>query len=212
MTPAIVGLALAGLVASGAANALAIPTTQTFSKTDPKKTLSARPDAFYNLTMGYQGWSMHSDWGNVKLQKGKIYTITAVANPELGFHPGVALWQRPQGTGLVPNTYVYDHMYSQFANIFAQKVQNDEGKNEGTYKAIFVVNGVDRDGWDAAEDPAIYDQGPVTRLLDGVPGRVQVQFVAPYTGWYQFAVGGIHPDAGLPTTVKYPVDVTIEGF
>jgi hypothetical protein len=230
MIPAMLGLAAAGLMSSGVADAATKINGDvlTFSKDAPKQLLNARPDSFYNLTMGYQGWTHHSAWGNMKLKKGKLYTITLeMANPgvDIGFHPAVAVWYRPQGSGLVPNTYAFDHFYNQWANIIApNQVDEADQKKLGTLKQYFVVNGVDRDGWgDTDED--IYDQTNIQRILDGNgrkgtgevgAGRVQVQFVAKDSGWYQFVVGGMNPDAPLNVQpglgLKYAIKVTVEGF
>lgn len=214
MTPAALGLAIAGLMTSGFANAATKINGDiwTFTKTDTQHVLTARPDSFYNLTMGFLGWTHHSAWGNVKLKKGQVYTITAIADPLSGIHPAIGVWYRPQGSGLVPNTYAYDHFYNQWANIFA-KNQTDEadGKKLGTLKQFFATNGVDRDGWDLT-DPDIYDQSMVTRILDGVVGKVQVQFRAADTGWYQFVIGAMNPDTGVDLTKKYPIQVTVEGL
>ena len=102
LTPAILGLAMAGLMSAGVANAATTikGDVVTFTKDAPQALLNARPDAFYNLTMGYKGWTHHSGWGNVKLKKGSLYTITVeMANPgvDIGFHPGVAVWQQAPG-------------------------------------------------------------------------------------------------------------------
>ena len=223
LTPAILGLAMAGLMSAGVANAATTikGDVVTFTKNDPHALLNARPDSFYNLTMGYKGWTHHSGWGNVKLKKGSLYTITVeMANPgvDIGFHPGVAVWYRPQGSGLVPNTYAYDHFYAQWANIIEKNITDEvDGKKLGTFKQYFVVNGVDRDEWvTEASDQDIYDQGNVVRILDGVSGRVQVQFVAKDSGWYQFVVGGIHPNPPLDVKpgkdLKYAVNVTVGGL
>jgi hypothetical protein len=234
MIPALLGLATVGLLNAGAADAATKINgdIQTFSKQTPEHTLTARPDSFYNLTMGYQGWTHHSAWGNVKLKKGNLYTITAeMTNPnvDLGFHPAIAVWYRPQGAGLVPNIYANDHFYNQWDNIIAYNVTNEaDGAKLGTLKQYFVVNGVDRDGWEAT-DPDVFDQGNIIRILDGngrkgvaetgPAGRVQVQFVAKDSGWYQFVIGGINPNpplndnsAGRPGTIKYAIKVTVQGL
>jgi hypothetical protein len=221
LTPTILGLAVAGLMSAGVADAATTigGDVVTFTKNDPHALLNARPDSFYNLTMGYKGWTHHSAWGNVKLIKGSLYTITVeLANPtvDIGFHPAVAVWYRPQGSGLVPNTYAFDHFYNQWANIIAKNVTDEaDNKKLGTFKQYFVVNGADRDGWDAT-DPDIFDQGNVVRILDGAPGKVQVQFVAKDSGWYQFVVGGMNPNPPLDTKpakdLKYAVNVTVGGL
>jgi len=221
LTPAILGLAVAGLLSAGGANAATAikGDVQTFTATNPSQILNARPDAFYNLTMGYKGWTHHSGWGNVRLKQGVLYRITVeTTNPQLqlGFHPGIAVWFRPQGSGLVPNTYAFDHFYNQWDNIIARNVTDEEdGKRLGTLRQLFLVNGVDRDGWEDT-DQDVYDQGNVVRIMDGVKGRVQVQFVARNSGWHQFVVGGINPNAPLNTQpglgVKYAVRVTVEGL
>jgi hypothetical protein len=82
----------------------------------------------------------------------------------------------------------------------------------GTLKQCFLVNGVDRDGWDAAADEGIFDQTNIYRILDGVPGKVVLKFMAKDSGWHQFVVGGMHPDAGVNMAIKHPVVVTVDGL
>ena len=215
MKSSILGLVAAGMIGAGAADAATSikDNNLPFTAFNPTQTLSVRPDSFYNLTMGYKGWTHHSEWLYMKLKKGNLYTITAIADPTAdGLHPGVACWYRPQGAGLVSVDYAYDHFYNQFTSIIA-KNQVDElnQKKLGTIKMYFEINGYDRDGM-APVLTEEYQQGPVVPILDGTPGRLELSFVAKNSGVYQCVTGGINPDGGLDLSTKYPVSVSVGGL
>jgi hypothetical protein len=209
-------LAMAGLMAVTVADAATSIKANNFpfTKDSASQTLEVRPDAFYNLTMGYKGWSHHSSWLYMTLKKGNLYTVTATADQTAqGLHPGVACWFRPKGAGLVSVDYVQDHFYNQFTSIIAtNQVDEADQKKLGTIKMHFVSNGFDGDGM---EYPLSYEyqQGNVVGVLDGTEGRVELSFVAQNTGVYQCVVGGINPDPGvLDLKTMYPVNVSVGGL
>ena len=213
---AVLGFATAGLLASAMVDAATSIKANNFlfDKMNPALTLEARPDSFYNLTMGYKGWTHHSSWMWMKLKKGNLYTITATADATAsGFHPGVACWYRPQGKGLVSVDYAYAHFYNQFNSIIApNQVDEADQKKLGTMKMYFEANGYDGDGMEYPLGYQ-YQQGNVVGVLDGVEGKVELSFVAKNTGVYQCAVGGINPDAGmLDLSTLYPINVSVTGL
>lgn len=214
--PLVLGLATTGLLASTMVNAATSIKSNNFpfTKMEPSQTLEARPDSFYNLTMGYKGWTHHSSWMWMKLKKGNLYTITATADPTAyGFHPGVACWYRPQGKGLVSVDYAYAHFYNQFTSIIAaNQVDEADQRKLGTMKMYFEVNGYDGDGMEYPLGYQ-YQQGNVVGVLDGTEGKVEISFVAKNTGVYQCAIGGINPDAGtVDISTPYSVNVSVGGL
>ena len=214
--PMALGLAAAGLLATTMADAATSIKTNNFyvDKSTPSNDLQARPDSFYNLTMGYKGWTHHSSWMWMKLKKGNLYTITATAEVGAsGFHPAVACWYRPQGKGLVSVDYAYAHFYNQFTSIIApNQVDEADQKKLGTMKMYFEANGYDGDGMEYPLGYQ-YQQGNVVGVLDGVEGKVELSFVAKNTGVYQCAVGGINPDAGtVDLSTAYTVNTSVTGW
>jgi len=209
------GVAVAGLLSASVVDAATSISGNNFpfSKMNPSQTLEARPDSFYNLTMGYKGWTHHSSWIWMNLKKGNLYTVTATADPTAqGFHPGVACWYRPQGKGLVSVDYAYAHFYNQFTSIIAaNQVDEADQKKLGTMKMYYEVNGYDGDGMEYPLGSQ-YQQGNVVGILDGAVGKVEVSFVAKNTGVYQCAVGGINPSSDLDTSILYPVNVSVGGL
>jgi hypothetical protein len=217
MVPAILGLAISGLLTAGNAQAQheavkVLPLT--FDATTTEGTLKITAESFYNPTMGYEGWAMFSGWVNVKLKKGNLYTVTVIADPSLGIHPGAAIYYRPQGSGLVPNNWVYDHYYQPWGNVIDKNVLYKDEKEKvksGAFKQLALINGFDRDGM-YNPLPEEFDQGLITRILDGTPGKVTIQYLAKDTGWHQIAVGALNPDAGVDLKVKFDVGVAINGL
>ena len=215
MKSSVLGLVAAGMIGAGAADAATSikENNLPFTAFNPTQTLTVRPDSFYNLTMGYKGWTHHSEWLYMKLKKGNLYTVTATADKTAdGLHPGVACWYRPQGQGLVSVDYAYDHFYNQFTSIIAKnQVDEQDQKKLGTIKMYFEINGYDRDGM-APVLGEEYQQGPVVPILDGTPGKVELSFVAKNSGVYQCVVGGINPDGSLVLSTTYPVSVSVGGL
>jgi hypothetical protein len=215
---AILGFAGVGLMSMSANAATTIKgDIKEFTPLAATQNLNVKkPDSWFNLTMGYKGWTHHSSWGYMKLVAGKEVTITVDASANNGFHPGISVWHRPQRKGLVPLTYAYDHFYSQWDNIVEKNVKvgpnepNDPGKDLGTMKMYFITNGFDRDGM-ADPLPMPFDQGPTTRIVDGKVGVVSVKFIPQESGYYQFVIGGINPDVGAACpNMTCPVSVSVK--
>jgi hypothetical protein len=175
--------------------------------------MSVNADSWYNLDMGFLGWTHTSRWGFVKLQKGKPVTIQ-VTTTTPGLHPALSVWHRvdKKTTGEAAQ-YMNDHFYSQFKDIYESNATDTEVPNVtkklGKFQMNFVVSGFDRDGMEDVL-PASYDQSPIIRLQDGVEGEVSVTFLPKESGVYQFVVGAINPGPGLSTDMmQYPVTTTV---
>ncbi len=187
--------------------------SQVFSEDNPTLPMNVNADSWYNLTMGFLGWTHTSKWGFVKLQKGKPVTIQ-VTTTTSGLHPALSVWYRvdKKTTGETA-WYMSDHFYSQFKDIYesdAKDTDTPDGKKLGKFQMNFVANGFDRDGMGDVL-PASYDQSPLIRLQDGVVGKVSVTFLPKESGVYQFVVGAINPGPGLSTSMmtNYPVTTTV---
>lgn len=181
-----------------------------FSKSSPTYTLSAKAESWYNPDMGYNGWTHHSTWGFMKLKKGKPVTVTVTGVD--GFHPAVTCWYRTTKRGFASPIYVDDHFYNEFSDIINYNAQlNDDPANPvklGKIKMQYVANAFDRDGM-ADPLPAEFDQSMLNRSLDGVPGKVSLNFTPEVSGTYQCVVGGINPDPGLSLTDRHQVEVSV---
>ena len=187
--------------------------SQVFSQTNNTLPMTVNADSWYNLDMGYLGWTHTSRWGFVKLQKGKPVTIQ-VTTTTSGLHPALSVWYRvdKKTTGETA-WYMSDHFYSQFKDIYesdAKDTDTPNGKKLGKFQMNFVANGFDRDGM-ADVLPVSYDQSMLNRLQDGVVGKVSVTFLPKESGVYQFVVGAINPGPGLSTSMmtNYPVTTTV---
>ena len=184
--------------------------SKVFNKTSTTATMSVKADSWYNLGMGYLGWTHHSNWGFVKLQRGKPVTITVTTSVP-GFHPAVSIWFRPGKTKINSSIqYMNEHMYSQFKDIYEVKaIDADKGTVLGKFQMNFVANAFDRDGMGETL-PASYDQSMLNRIQDGTVGKVSLTFMPEESGIYQFVVGGINPDSGVDKTKLYDVKATVK--
>lgn len=188
-----------------------------YSPTSSFQSLSIKADSWYNLTMGYQGWTHHSAWGFMNLKKDKPVSITVDATSVKGFHPGITVWHRPQRKGMAPLAFANAHFYNQFKDIIEPNaVSNDDQANPkslGKLEMYFIANAYDRDGMGDTLKEA-YDQSALNKVLDGVSGKVVLTFTPKITGMYQFVVGGINPASDIDTTQavsgRYPVQVTVD--
>jgi hypothetical protein len=194
------------VMSAQAATALTAVKVKAFNNTtNTTATMSVKADSWYNLTMGYLGWTHHSNWGFVKLQRGKPVTIE-VSTSVPGFHPAVSIWFRPGKTKIDSSIqYMNAHMYSQFKDIYeANPLLENTNTKLGKFQMNFVANGFDRDGMGDTL-AASYDQSMLNRLQDGTPGKVSVSFMPEASGIYQFVVGGINPNI-------QQADKTVNGF
>ena len=182
-----------------------------FTAANATQALEVKAQSWYNPTMGYTGWTHHSSWGYMKLQKGKSVTIT-VETDVAGFHPALTVWSRPQKKGLASVNQMNSHSYNQFNNIYeANAVNTDDAANPikiGKIQMDFIANAFDRDGMGDTL-PEEFDQSMLNRVLDGKPGTVSLTFTPKVSGVYQFVVGGINPDVGVSLTAFHPVNVTV---
>ncbi len=220
-------LSLAAVSAVSSLNAAAAEVTAIggdnfeFSAANPAQTLMVRGDSFYNLTMGYKGWTHHSAWMHMRLRHGQQYRITATATVEFNgqkvLHPAIACWHRPQREGLVGTNYAYSHFYNQWEDIVDPNAVDEVTKQPlGQMRMYFIKNAYDRDGLTGAQMTDQYQQGNLAGILDGQEGKVEISLVPQVSGVYQCVVGGFNPEppinSGAAAAVKYPVEVSVTGF
>ncbi len=172
------------------------------------------------LNNAQTGWTHSSQWGQFKAKAGQRVRITIKPAQNDGrmksLHPAVTIWYRPssepgnKGKGL---KYVKDHFYPQAAD-FDQLGGRIENSSEslGTIRMSYVSNGYDADGNDPNISVSATVGEAVEGISDGVSGQLVKSFIAPQTGVYQFAVGGINPyPESLPSAITpiYPVKVNV---
>lgn len=206
-------LAIVGAMSAVSAYAATSIETSNFQFTPEAatQTLSVKAQSWYNPTMGYLGWTHHSNWGYMVLKKDKPVTITVTTAVE-GVHPAITVWFRPQKKGFASVKYMADHFYKEFLDIYIPKAElTDDPANPikiGIIRMDFIANAFDRDGM-VDPLPAQFDQSMLSRVLDGKSGEVSLTFTPKENGVYQFVVGGINPDAGVSTTDRHNLDVTV---
>lgn len=190
-----------------------------FTPTNHSRILNVRADAWYNLTMGYLGWTHHANWGIMRLKRNQPVTITVDASDIQGFHPGVTVWFRQRGRAFAEPHIVDAHFFSQSQDIINPNAVVDDDpvnpRNNGRSQRIhmqFITNAFDRDGMGDVL-PETFDQSAINKVLDGEPGKVSLTFTPPRNGLYQFVVGGINPDEDIDTSKavsqRYPVSVEV---
>lgn len=179
-----------------AATALNPAGTFFFDKNNATEDMAVRAYSWYNLSMGYLGWTHHSNWGFVKLKKGKPVTIT-LATDVSGLHPAITVWYRAGAKNPKMLPYMNGHAYKQFGDIYEPNAEATDAENNpvkvGNLVMKFITNGFDRDGMPDTL-PVKYDQSQLYRVMDGAPGKLAITFTPPENGWYQFVVGAINPD------------------
>jgi hypothetical protein len=179
-----------------AATALSSSGTFFFDKNNASADMAVRAYSWYNLSMGYLGWTHHSNWGFVKLKKGKPVTM-ALTTEVSGLHPAITVWYRAGAKNAKKLAYLNGHAYKQFGDIYEPNAEATDEENNpvkvGNIIMKFITNGFDRDGMEDTL-PVEYDQSQLYRVMDGVPGKLTITFTPPENGWYQFAVGAINPD------------------
>ena len=215
---AFVLASVGSLVSFAATAATSIKTSlKEYSPTSSFQEVSIKADSWYNLTMGYQGWTHHSSWGFMNLKKDKPVSITVDATAVKGFHPAISVWYRPQKRGMAPSIYANAHFYNQFKDIIEPNATFDDDKANpkaiGKLEMYLIANAYDRDGMGDTLKEA-FDQSAINKVLDGVSGKVVLTFTPKVTGMYQFVVGGINPAADIDTTQadsgRYPVQVSVD--
>ncbi len=197
-----ISLVAVGLLAASASQAATKPSSIfTFTPKATDDVFSVKSKGWRDPAFGDMGWTHHSDWGTVRARRGETVTIRMAA-ADAGVHPGITVWYRGVAD-TASDTYVVDHFYPQNAN-FAKFGATDDtsGEKLGNIVMRYIVHGYDADG----NTKTIRSMKPIK---DGVPGQLEVSFVAPRNGNYMFVVGGFNPDAGVDTTLKYNVDVNV---
>lgn len=182
-----------------------------FTAETPEQVLTARPLSWADINNGGLGSTDYSTWGTVSLKKGKKVTVT-VQSDDQNFHPGISIWFRPQGEGLVDPNYAWSHFYRQTENIIADDVLLEVTREPlGDMRMWFVRNAWDQDG-----APAILPENkdPSLRpVKDKIKGRVKLSFTPKQSGIHQFVVGGYDPGPeNLDPLVRYPLTVRIKGI
>jgi hypothetical protein len=167
-----------------------------FDKDNTSADMDVRAYSWYNLSMGYLGWTHHSNWGFVKLKKDKPVTI-ALTTEVSGLHPAITVWYRAGAKNPKMLPYMNGHAYKQFGDIYEPNAEATDAENNpvkvGNLVMKFITNGFDRDGMPDTL-PVEYDQSQLYRVMDGVPGKLTITFTPSENGWYQFVVGAINPD------------------
>jgi hypothetical protein len=153
-------------------------------------------------------WTHNSRWGHFTVESGKTYNVIVVSS-DSNVHPGISIWARTNlfdkaGTD-TGTLYVPDHLLSQTANMREQSpVDGSSGDPISRYSMIIQAWGYDQDG---AGNSSIRRLHPIR---DGSEGTLSLTFTATVSGNYLLVVGGIHPNAALPSpTADYPVTVQV---
>ena len=182
-----------------------------FTAEIPEQALSARPLSWADINNGGLGPADHSTWGTVNLRKGKKVTITVLSD-DPNFHPGISVWYRPQGEGLVNFNYAWSHFYRQTENIIGDDVLLEVTREPlGDMRMWFIRNAWDQDG--APTIPPENKDPSLTGIKDKVRGRVRLTFTPKQSGIHQFAVGGYDPGPDpLNPMLHYPLTVSIKGI
>lgn len=158
-------------------------------------------------------WTHNSKWGYFNAESGKTYTITVVSS-DANLHPGVSVWYRThlRDTAGVyrGNVFVKDHLLSQTSTMSESSPVDSTSSDPvndkvSPYSQVIQTWGYDQDG---AENKAIPSRHPIK---DGVEGTLSITFTASNTGTYLLVVGGINPNAAIPSaTADYPVTVQVQ--
>lgn len=198
----VISLLAAGLLVAATSHAATQPSSiAKFTPTATDQVLKVKSSSWRDPAFGDMGWTHSSDWGTVWATKGQTITIKAVS-VDAGLHPGITVWFRGK-EDTAPNTYVVDHFYPQNAN-FAKFGVTDEGTGAALGNIIMrvVAYGYDQDG--NSKKPRM-----LNGITDNVPGQLELSFKAARTGVHQFVIGGYNPDAGVDTSVKHDINVSV---
>jgi len=194
-------LMVAGLLTASVSVAVTSPSSVfkfNCKKTDDIFTIKAT--SWRDPAFGYAGWTHNSDWGSFRAVKGQVIKIK-VAAAAAGIHPGITVWSRGKDD-TADDKYVVDHFYLQNQDFFDIGVTDETGAQLGNIIMRHVAHGYDLDG----NSIRLKAMNPIR---DRVPGQVTLQFTAPQTNQYMFAVGGFNPDASVDKTLNYDLDVNV---
>lgn len=166
---------------------------------------SVQVQGWLNDNFGIQGWTHFSKWGQFSARKGQRVTVT-IDSATAGAHPGVSVWWRNTGPMTAPaggkGNYYQNHAYNQYDSI-KTGIMTDEltGAEVGYLEMITATNGYDADG---ATTQYAANANLINPVFDGIPGHLQLSFVAPRNGTYQLVTGGAFPDSSI-CQIKAPI-------
>jgi hypothetical protein len=202
-------LALAGAMAFASASQAATPVEATIMTSGVPVTGKVQVQGWLNDNFGIQGWTHFSKWGQFTARKAQRVKIT-IDSATAGAHPGVSVWWRKTGRPFAPvqregvpkSNYYQSHAYNQYDTIKAG-VMTDEVTNAvvGALEMIIATNGYDADG---VTTQYAANANLLNPVKDGIPGHLELQFNAPYTGTYQLVTGGAFPDSSI-CQIKAPI-------
>ena len=201
----LLGTIFAGVVASVmsiSVEAATVPTKiTTFTNVLTTDVFSVKAKGWSDPAFGDMGWTHSSAWGIFTATKGQTVSIILKADDK-GIHPGSTIWYRGDND-TAPDQYVVDHFYPQNAN-FAKfaAVTEDTGEKLGNIVMKYVTHAYDLDN-NSISDLTLKGR------KDGVAGRLNISFKAPYTGTYMFVVGGFNPDTNI-TDLKASYNVNVQ--
>jgi len=205
----VAGLALVatlGMFAASASFAATKPRAAgitTFSRDKTTHVFQVRPRGWSDPAFGLQGWTHHSDWGQVWARRGDTVTIK-LTTATIGLNPGATVWFRGRAD-TAPDNYVPDHFYHQLGdNIKIGAISEETNADLGNIIMRYVAHGYDKDG----NELNITLFNPIE---DNIPGNLVLTFEAKRTGFYQFVASGINPnlDAGIDPRIRYGLNVEV---
>lgn len=191
--------------------------TNAATDANPTKFDSVVKDAVFSVTakgwsdpaFGDAGWTHSSQWGLVSAKKGQTVTITSVADNK-SVHPGATVWYRGE-KDTAPDNFFVDHFYQQTAGVFKNGVADESITVAAGEKAVsignivmkYITHGFDLDNNTVLDESGATDSARIVFLKgkkDGVAGKLNMTFKAPYDGNYMFVVAGFNPDKNYVAT------------
>lgn len=194
-------LVMGGLFVASAANATTSPMFMGDFTATPSQVLKSRMTSWNDPLFGEMGWTHHSGWGKFTAKAGQVVTIKAVSTSTTRFKPAVTVWYRG-ADDTAPDSYVADHFYVQNANMYVKGAKDEmTGASIGDISMKAVAFGFDKDS---------NKRDFMGAKLDGVPGKLELTFMARKTGTYTFVMGGFSPaHSTLDSATLYPVQTTV---
>ena len=179
-----------------------LPVINAFTAEVTEAVLSVKSKGWHDAAFGDMGWTHSSGWGSFSANKGETVRIK-VASTQLGLHPGITVWHRGIDD-TAPDSYVVDHFYPQNANFVKIGVTDETtGEKLGNIVMRHIIHAYDGDN--------TVKVGRMKPVKDGRAGELEISFKAPKKGLgqYMFVVGGINPDEGVDTSLKYDMNVSV---
>ena len=201
----VLASALAGAMAFAGASHAATTVDAPIMTSGAPLNGTVQVQGWLNDDFGIQGWTHFSKWGQFEARKGQRVTVT-VTSAMAGTHPGVSVWWRNTGPMTAPaggKTNIYqNHAYNQYDSIKTGIMTNEStGAEVGYLEMITATNGYDADG---ATPKFAANANLFNPVFDGIPGKIQLSFVAPRNGTYQLVTGGVFPDSSV-CQMKAPI-------